>query len=239
VLLVVTSEILEVDLGEDSVHDLLRLRRDLDTRLREIDSVKMALHKIDDVNDKARFADRYKVYLSRVAAQYAPHSPIVMALAASRCMTTHQELSRYLLHHAGDEQGHDTWAFQDLTSLGLSWLRAARAVPSCEAMIGYTYFIAGHDNPVGLYGWMYVLEAVGDDLGREAAQGIRQNLGLVDDGVRFVAGHGEADRVHIKELEDQITRHATSEQDRADILRVAEVSATLYLRMFQEVDSGS
>ena len=27
-------------------------------------------------------------------------------------------------------------------------------------------------------------------------------LGHLPDGVRFVAGHGEADRVHVKELED-------------------------------------
>ncbi len=116
-------------------------------------------------------------------------------------------------------------------------IRAAYPVPSCTAMIGYTYYLAGHSNPVGLFGWMYTLEAVGDDLGREAAQGIRTNLGLVKDGVEFVAGHGEADRVHIVELEEQITKFAVKDPDRVAVLRAAEVSSRLYLRMFQEVDS--
>jgi pyrroloquinoline quinone (PQQ) biosynthesis protein C len=225
----------------DDVDGLHKLRKGLDSRLRQTEIVKMALGRSEDAKEKQKLIDRYVLYLSRVAAQYSPHSPIVMALAASRCLASHPEMANYLLHHAGEEQGHDSWAFQDLGSLGLTSekIRSANAVPSCEAMIGYTYYIAGHANPVGLFGWMYILEAVGDDLGREAAHGIRQNLGLAEDGVLFVAGHGEADKVHIKELEEQIAKYGAKGQDRADILRVAEVSAELYLRMFQEVDAGS
>jgi pyrroloquinoline quinone (PQQ) biosynthesis protein C len=223
------------------VDELYRLRKELDSQLRKTSLVKAVLEEQSSPEIMATLPKRYARYLSQIANQYAPHSPIVMALAASRCMSSHPSLARYLLHHAGDEQGHDSWAHEDLLALGSprAEIESARPVPSCEAMIGYTYFVAEHANPVGLFGWMYILEAVGDDLGPIAAQKIRQKLGLSHEGVLFVAGHGEADQVHIKELEEQIIRHVTSEKDRSDVLHVAEVSADLYLRMFQEVDPGT
>ncbi len=87
--------------------NLIKLRKDLDARLRETELVKSALSEQDGPEARTELNPRYLNYLSRVAAQYAPHSPIVMALAASRCMTTHPEMARYLLHHVGEEQGHE------------------------------------------------------------------------------------------------------------------------------------
>ncbi|MER8460324.1 iron-containing redox enzyme family protein [Mesorhizobium sp. M1300] len=179
----------------------------------------------------------YVRYLSEVAGKYSPHSPRVMALAASRCMSTHPELARYLMHHAEEEQGHEQWAYDDLKAFGISVreFSAARAVPSCAAMIGYTYYVAGHLNPVGIFGWMYVLEAVGDDLGTAVADNIRSKLRIADKGVRFVAGHGVADHDHTRQIAVQIERHIRRPQDLADIENVATVVANLYVRMFQEI----
>jgi len=101
------------------------------------------------------------------AHYYAQYSPKVMAIAAARCMDTHPVLATYLLHHAGEEQGHEQWALEDLRDLNVNEavVRTARPVPSCAAMVGSMHYIAGYANPLGLFGWMYVLEAVGDDLG--------------------------------------------------------------------------
>ena len=158
---------------------LRELRKVLDARLRKTPLVKSVLEDESTPETLATFPRRYIRYLSQIAQQYSPHSPVVMALAASRCMSSHRELSRYLLHHAREEQGHDSWAFEDLLALGCSRaeMASARPVPSCAGMIGYTYFIAEHANPVGLFGWMYVLEAVGNDLGPSAAQSSAKNWG--------------------------------------------------------------
>jgi thiaminase len=177
--------------------------------------------------------DAYVRYLVNVY-NYAQYSPVVMAIAASRCLSTHPELARYLLRHAEEEQGHDRWALADLIDLDVAEAEACRArpTPACAALIGYIHYIAAYGNPVGLFGWMYVLEAVGNDMGTPIAQRLQAWLG--GKAMRFIAGYGVADTDHTRDLTEQIQTNITTEQDRADVDEVADVVADLYLRLFRE-----
>ncbi len=177
----------------------------------------------------------YARYLTN-AFHYAGHSPKVMAIAAARCMDRQPDLAAYLLHHANEERGHDLWALTDLADLGVdeATTRASAPVTSCAAMIGFVHYVAGVANPVGLFGWMYVLEAVGEDLGTVLAKKLEVAMpgGLRH---RFVAGHGVADVGHTHEIEEQIQAHVRTDEDRRDVDRVADVVGELYVRMFQEI----
>jgi pyrroloquinoline quinone (PQQ) biosynthesis protein C len=179
----------------------------------------------------------YSRYLVN-AYHYAQYSPKVMAMAAARTTDTHPELSRYLLHHADEEQGHHKWALEDLSDLGVAETeaRAARPVPACAAMIGYVHYVAAYANPVGLFGWMYILEAVGNDLGATAAKHLKASLGpkASDRGLRFVGRHAMSDTDHTKDLTEQIVKHVRGD-DMADVCHVADVIADLYVRMFREI----
>ncbi len=179
----------------------------------------------------------YQRYLMNVW-HYAQHSSTVIGLAGARCVPDHPELARYLLHHALEELGHEAWAITDLAALGVSedTLRASRPATSCAAMIGFEYFTAGHANPVGLFGWLYVLEAMGDDLGHVVADSIARGLDLPD-GVKFLAGHGEADEEHTKDIIAQIETNIPA-ADMAYVHHVADVVGELYVRMFQEIEAG-
>jgi pyrroloquinoline quinone (PQQ) biosynthesis protein C len=181
----------------------------------------------------------YARYLTN-AFHYAGHSPKVMAIAAARCLDAHPELAAYLLHHADEERGHDAWALADLADLGVgeAATRAAAPVPSCAAMIGYVHYVAGVANPVGLFGWMYVLEAVGEDLGTRLAEHLKA-AGPPGLRHRFVAGHGLADVGHTHEIAEQIERHVRADADRRDVDRVADVVGVLYVRMFQEIGEAT
>jgi heme oxygenase len=211
------------------MQELLSIRRRMNDELRTTRIVRELL------------ADRFELepYLRYLvnARYYAQFSPVIMALGASRSTATHPELARYLLHHAGEEQGHDAWALQDLDDLGVGEMEAltARPVPACAGLVGYTHFLAGHANPVALFGWMYVLEAVGSDLGTIAGRQLVAALGDKASAVRFVAGHGVADADHATELADQIERYVTAAADRADVVYAAEVVADLFLRMYREI----
>jgi pyrroloquinoline quinone (PQQ) biosynthesis protein C len=178
----------------------------------------------------------YTRYLINVF-HYACHSAEVIALAGARCTRSHPGASQYLLHHAREEMGHELWALDDLRSLGMDEqaVHAGRPVPACAAMIGFEYYIAGRANPVGLFGWLYVLEAIGDDLGKRVAAGLQMALGGNHRGIKFVAGHGVADHEHTADLTDVISQHITAPQDVADVNHVADVSADLYVRMFRQI----
>jgi heme oxygenase len=216
--------------GEAKLDHLNRLR----TRVRD--------EILDQPIVRALFAgslDRaaYARYLENVW-HYAQHSAIVIGLAGTRCVATHPELADYLLRHAREELGHDGWALDDLAALGMTEdrVRAGRPVPACAAMIGVEYYVAAHANPVGIFGWLFVLEAMGDDLGHAVAKGVAQGLALPD-GIRFLAGHGEADEEHTREIVEQIERYVRP-ADQAEVHFVADVIADLYVRMFREIGEG-
>ena len=183
--------------------------------------------------------EAYIHYLKNVYG-YAQHSPKVIALAASRCMNSHPEIAKYLLIHAEEERGHHLWALADLKDLGVEGddVKSSYPVPACTSMIGMMYYIAGHANPVGLFGWLYVLEAMGDDLGAVVTQRYDEGLKLKGKALRFLKGHGENDVEHTKDLTEVIARHIVLRQDISDVNHVAEVIGDLYVRLFKEIADG-
>jgi hypothetical protein len=178
--------------------------------------------------------DVYVRYLINVY-NYAQHSPKVMAIAAARCMDERPELATYLLRHAEEEQGHERWALADLQDLEVDTAeaRSVRPVLSCIELIGFIHYVAAHANPVGLFGWMYVLEAVGNDMGTPIAGRLKEWLG--GKATRFVEGHGVADKEHTSDLTEQIANFVTSDRDRSDVDLVADVVADLYVRLFRQI----
>lgn len=190
---------------------------------------------VEELLDGKTDLEAYKRYLFN-AWNYARFSPVVMALGASRCVGTHPELARYLLHHADEETGHDAWAVADLQDLGVDedTTRASRPVNACASLIGYVHYLAAFGNPVALFGWMYILEAVGKDLGTIAGKELMAVL-TEKKAVRFVAAHGVADSEHADELAEQISKYVKTGEDRRDVVESARVVADLYLRMFREI----
>jgi hypothetical protein len=177
----------------------------------------------------------YARYLMN-AYHYSQHSAKIMALGAARCLDEHPELAAYLLRHAEEERGHHEWALADLEGLQISGdaARASRPTRACAAMVGYVYYTASFANPVGLFGWMYVLEAVGEDLGAVVTRQLTAAPGLAGS-LRFVAGHAVSDVGHTHELAEQIEQHVRRAEDWAAVEQVADVVGDLYVRMFQEI----
>lgn len=172
------------------------------------------------------------------AHYYAQHSPKVMTIAGERCRGKHPELAEYLFHHSGEETGHDEWARLDLRDLGMSAeeISLARPSVSASALVGYTHYLAAVGNPVALYGWMYVLEALGDNLGPSLASLIRDQLGIEGDGLRFIAGHAASDHGHAADLAHQLKHHVRSDADYDDICYAARVVSRLYTGILQEAE---
>lgn len=182
--------------------------------------------------------EAYLRYLDNVS-YYAQFSPQIMALAASRATSSHPELSRYLLQHAADEMGHDVWALQDIKGLAGVDRKATAPALSCRALVGFVRAAAAYENPISVFGWMYVLEAIGKDLGPAAAAALKAAVKNRDpDAVRFVEQHGEADSRHIEEIEEQLQRWVRSPHDTEAVLTSARTVAQLYVQMFVEIGSS-
>lgn len=178
----------------------------------------------------------YVAYLINVY-HYARFSPVIMAAAAARTSQTYPELSLYLLRHAAEEQGHDTWALDDLEKLGVAkgTVEHTRPVPACRALVSYAHDLATARNPIAVFGWMYILEAVGADIGTAAGEKLGEAHGGAVPPVHFVQGHGSADAVHTMEIASQINAHITATNDREDVSEAAGVVSHLYTTMFRQI----
>ena len=209
---------------------LLSVRKRVLEGIVSVDAVKEAL---EGHLDRAF----YVAYLCN-AFHYTQHSATVTAMAGARAVQRHPDLSRYLFHHAGEELRHEEWALDDLGSLGMAAeaVRISRPVPACAAMIGYEYYVAAHANPIGLFGWLYTLETMGEDLGGRLAVVLAGMLGDSEgSGVKFLSGHGIAYHEHTADLTHVISTYVNDPNDQADVNHVADVVADLYVRMFQQI----
>jgi heme oxygenase len=184
------------------------------------------------VMEGADVRDIYIRFLKNVY-HYATHSAIVIGMAGARTVSRSTRVAQYLLHHAIEETGHEAWAMSDLKELGVpeSEVRASRPTPNCMAMIGMEYYYAGHGNPIALLGWMYTLEALGDDIGHAIATKV--GAGLNHKGTYFLSGHGDADHDHIKDITN-VVLHDVPREDLDELLYVARNAAQFYVGLIND-----
>ena len=180
--------------------------------------------------------DQYRSYLIDVHA-YARHSAAVIGYAASRLVISNRAAAQYLFHHGSEELGHEAWAASDLRDLGMSNadITASRPSSACLRMIGLEYLYALHDNPIGLFGWMFVLESLGGKIGGSVATALDRSLQLQGKATYFLAGHGEADSHHCEDLYRVISENVTSDEDRRAFLTMWHESDELYRGILGEV----
>jgi len=171
---------------------------------------------------------------------YAQHSSQVIAIAGSRLALSHPNMAEYLFRHASEELGHDEWAKSDLLDLGLTKEEVNAISPSsaCLNMIGLEYFYAAHANPVGLFGWMFVLESLGSSVGGSMADALDKALRLEGKGLYFLRGHAEADAHHSEDLYRIISAGVLVEDDRLPFDRMYSESLDIYCRILDNAHQG-
>jgi pyrroloquinoline quinone (PQQ) biosynthesis protein C len=154
----------------------------------------------------------------------------VYALAATRISTRDEEVRHWLLEHAFEEYGHHRWIEDDLKALNYDVSRLASSKPSvpCDCLVGYMYYIAGHENPMGTIGDTYVIEGLSQLFATQLAGNIKGLLGVPDSAVSYLAKHGAADQGHMNEVRDLIDNYVRREEDLEAIVQVSRVEFALY-----------
>jgi pyrroloquinoline quinone (PQQ) biosynthesis protein C len=154
----------------------------------------------------------------------------VYALAATRISTRDEEVRHWLLEHAFEEYGHHRWIEDDLKAMNYDVSRLASSKPSvpCDCLVGYMYYIAGHENPMGTIGDTYVIEGLSQLFATQLAGNIKGMLGVPDSAVSYLAKHGAADQAHMNEVRDLINAYVRREEDYEAIVQVSKVEFALY-----------
>lgn len=148
-------------------------------------------------------------------------------------------LARLFLQKADEEQGHELWVLEDLAAIGypLDERHCPKPSTPIAAYLAWNHFQVEADWPLGFIGTAYLLEALSSaSAGKTAANLVKKNhIPGIQNGVRFLRGHADADDHHL----DMLRRLLTVVSQPADVEAIAlsaAVTATLYLGMFSALE---
>jgi Iron-containing redox enzyme len=126
-----------------------------------------------------------------------------------------QIVAPYLDRHIVEEQDHDDWLLDDITTLGISpsEVAATTPLPSVVDLLGAQYFWALQIHPVTVFGYLIVLE--GNPPLTEQLEDIRNRTRLPASAFRCLIAHADNDPHHIAELNQTLdSMPLTPEQDK-------------------------
>jgi Iron-containing redox enzyme len=157
------------------------------------------------------------------AAAELPEDPVAVRLAD------------YYAHHVPEERGHDEWLLADLASLGISRDEVLRRVPSptVAALVGSQYYWVQHVHPVGLIGYIALLE--GYPTTRQDIDRLQSATGFGPEAFRTLLLHADLDVHHGEELDDLVDSLPMSDQQRELVGLSALASVQLMARAQDEL----
>jgi hypothetical protein len=144
-------------------------------------------------------------------------------------------LTDYFEHHIPEERGHDEWLLEDMESIGVPREGALHRLPSptIAALVGAQYYWVQHVHPVGLLGYMALLE--GYPPLRQDVDRMQANTGYQPEAFRTLVLHTDLDDSHGDDLDDLLDSLPLTEQQRTLIGVSALTSVQLLAQAQQEL----
>lgn len=134
----------------------------------------------------------------------------LMEAALQACRARHRdpvaaELAAYLERHIEEERHHDLWLLEDLESVGVARAKVLAAAPpaAVAGMVGAQYYWIHHHDPVGLIGYMLMLECNAPTPATLAD--LKRRSGFPESFFRTHRIHAELDPDHQSDLLDLAT----------------------------------
>ncbi|TKJ17957.1 iron-containing redox enzyme family protein [Blastococcus sp. CCUG 61487] len=144
-------------------------------------------------------------------------------------------LADYLEHHVPEERGHDEWLLADLAAVGVAAeeVRAVVPSPSVAALVGAQYYWVQHVHPVGLLGYIGLLE--GYPPAPEEIERMRTATGYGAEAFRTLLLHAELDPHHGAELDELLDALPLTDAQRNLVGLSAITSVQLAAAALQEL----
>jgi len=144
-------------------------------------------------------------------------------------------LAGYLERHIPEERGHDDWLLADLELIGVprDHVRSRVPSPTIAALVGAQYYWVRHVHPVGLLGYIGLLEGYPPrqrDIDRMQAAS-----GYGPEAFRTLRLHADLDPHHGDEFDDLLDSLPLSEQQRTLMGLSAMASVQMCTQALQEV----
>jgi hypothetical protein len=157
----------------------------------------------------------------------------LMAAAVDRARTLPGDpvagmVAEYCERHIPEELGHDEWLLEDLAFLGVDpeQVRTRPPSPTVAALVGSQYYWIHHVHPVGLLGYVLLLE--GWPPTPETVDELRRRTGYGQAAFRTLLAHADLDPHHGAELDDVLDALPLSPAQR-ELLGVSALTSAGHL----------
>ncbi len=179
--------------------------------------------------------DRYVNFLTQAYYHVKHTTPLLMAVG-SRLPDQKEWVRDKIAHYIEEEVGHQEWILNDIGVCGADAEAVRHGQPSLETelMVSYIWDFVARKNPMGFFGMVFVLEGTSVSIATQAADKIRETLGLPQKAFSYLYSHGSLDVEHIDFFED-IVNKIEDVNDQADIIHVAKVIFRLYADIFRSL----
>jgi pyrroloquinoline quinone (PQQ) biosynthesis protein C len=181
----------------------------------------------------------YVDFLSQAYYHVKHTVPLLMATGA-RLPDSYEWLREAVAEYIKEETGHQEWILNDIAACGFDAEKVRHGQPSLatELMVSYAWDTVQRVNPLGFFGMVHVLEGTSISLADQAADTIRQSLGLPKKAFSYLYSHGALDQDHVKFFESLMNR-VSDVRDQAQIIHSARVFYTLYGIIFRSLGEGA
>ena len=179
--------------------------------------------------------DSYVAFL-RQAYHHVKHTTPLLMACGSRVAHDKEWLRDAMAEYIEEEVGHQEWILNDIGVCGgdKERIRTERPGEAAELMVAYAYHTIDRGNPVGFLGMVLVLEGTSVRVATEAAEKLRQNLGLPPQAFSYLTSHGSLDVSHMdfyRKLVDRLDDPA----DQDAVIHCAPRFYRLYGNVFRDL----
>ena len=141
-----------------------------------------------------------------------------------------------------EEKGHQEWILNDIRACGgnADAVRnnqgEGKAGQAIELMVSYLYHNIDRNNPLALFGMVWVLEGTSVGIGGQMAENIQSTLELPSSAMTYLVSHSVLDQDHLQFFESLMNK-ITREEDKRIIIESANMVFSLYGEMLRALPS--
>lgn len=179
--------------------------------------------------------DDYVAFLAQ-AYHHVKHTvPLLMATGA-RLGEDKEWLRDAVAEYIEEELGHQEWILNDIGHCGFDqeFVRGSVPLVTTELMVAYAWDTVNRVDPLGFFGMVHVLEGTSISIASQAADVIREKLGLPKKAFSYLYSHGALDQDHIVFFEGLMNR-ITDPAEQQQITHAARVFYRLYGDIFRSL----
>lgn len=192
---------------------------------------------IADVQQGNISKQMYIAFLTQ-AYHHVKHTVPLLMACGGRLSADYEWVREAVAEYIEEEKGHQEWILNDIRACGgnADAVRnnqgEGKAGQAIELMVSYLYHNIDRNNPLALFGMVWVLEGTSVGIGGQMAENIQSTLELLPSAMTYLVSHSVLDLDHLQFFESLMNK-ITKEEDKRVIIESANMVFSLYGEMLR------